>query len=236
MAPRTQRITDEIFQVGGMGFTGPKDAAVYLVRVDGRAALVDAGCGEGTEQLLKNVEAAGVAPEAIELLLLTHCHFDHTGGAHELRARLGCTVVAHALDAAFIEAGDDEVSAAAWYDASLTPCVVDRKLAGPAATVMLGDRAITAIHIPGHSPGSLAYAMESCGQTVIFAQDVHGPLHPSLLSNRDDYLLSLRSLLDLRADILCEGHFGVCEGKGAVADFIRRFLDEAPRAGGGLPA
>ena len=39
------KITEEIFQVGGGGYTSPQDAAVYLVAWDGRAALVDAGCG-----------------------------------------------------------------------------------------------------------------------------------------------------------------------------------------------
>ena len=38
----TKIITD-LWQVGGPGFTSPDDAAVYLLRIDGRAAIVDAG-------------------------------------------------------------------------------------------------------------------------------------------------------------------------------------------------
>lgn len=55
-------------------------------------------------------------------------------------------------------------------------------------------------------------------------QDVHGPLHPSLLSSHEDYLASLQRLLELDADILCEGHFGIFRGKRAVWDFIRQFM------------
>ncbi len=66
--------------------------------------------------------------------------------------------------------------------------------------------------------------MFSQGLKVVFAQDVHGPLHPSLLSSREDYLDSLQRLLDLDADILCEGHFGIFRGKEAVRDFIRQFM------------
>jgi hypothetical protein len=31
-------------------------------------------------------------------------------------------------------------------------------------------------------------------------------------------------LLALKADVLCEGHFGIYRGKPAVAAFIRQFL------------
>jgi glyoxylase-like metal-dependent hydrolase (beta-lactamase superfamily II) len=80
------------------------------------------------------------------------------------------------------------------------------------------------MHIPGHSPGSMVYVTESEGKKVLFGQDVHGPLDASLLSNREDYLESLRFLLSLGADILCEGHYGVFRGKEEVADFIESFL------------
>lgn len=224
MGPRAVPITDEIYQVGGPGLTAPDDAAIYLIGLPGHAALIDCGCGGATDLLLANVESAGVRPEDVELLLLTHCHFDHTGAARALRDRLGCTVVAHALDAGYIERGDDEVSAATWYGGRLQPCPVDRKLNSPREPIELGERTITAIHIPGHSPGSVAYQMPSAGRSVLFAQDVHGPLHPSLLSDAAAYQASLRRLLEADADILCEGHFGIFEGRQQVAEFIRRFV------------
>jgi len=70
------------------------------------------------------------------------------------------------------------------------------------------------------------YLAESEGLKVLFGQDVHGPLDPALLSNREDYMHSLKVLLSLEADILCEGHFGVYKGKEEVEKFIRSFLLE----------
>ncbi len=224
MGPRAVPVTGDVWQVGGPGLTAPEDAAVYLIAEGNRAALVDSGSGHATDRLLANVEASGVDATDIGLLLLTHCHFDHTGGARELRQRLGCSVVAHALDAGFIEDGDDEVTAASWYGATLQPCVVDRKLTAPREDIALGGLFFTAIHIPGHSPGSVAYVLDSGGEKVVFAQDVHGPLHPSLLSNQADYQASLQRLINLRADILCEGHFGIFRGGRAIEAFIRRFM------------
>jgi glyoxylase-like metal-dependent hydrolase (beta-lactamase superfamily II) len=224
--PQPITITREIFQVGGQGLTAPEDAAIYLIDFDGHAALVDAGAGRGQKRLLDHITTLGVRPEQIEYLLLTHCHYDHTGGARDLREKLGCLVVAHELDAGFLECGDNEVTAASWYGAKLYPCPVDRRLGGERETLMLGGHPITAVHIPGHSPGSLAYLTESEGQIVLFGQDVHGPLDLRLRSNRADYRASLERLLALEADILCEGHYGIFRGKAEVAHFIRSFLDE----------
>jgi len=224
MKGRFRKITGEIFQVGGSGLTAAEDAAVYLLGFDGRGALVDAGCGGSVEVLLENIRAAGVDPSAIELLLITHCHFDHTGGAAEICRRLDAAVVAHRLDAVYLETANPVVTAAAWYGEKMAKVVADRTLSGKKETIRLSGRDIVAVHVPGHSPGSVVYLTESDGQRVLFAQDVHGPLHPDLRSNEADYRRSLKKMLALAPDILCEGHYGVIRGKAAAADFIRQFL------------
>lgn len=224
---RPVAITGEIFQVGGQGLTAPEDAAIYAILCDGRAALVDAGAGRGQRRLLAHLAALGVPPVRIDYLLLTHCHYDHAGGACDLRQQWGCSVVLHQLDAEFLERGDNEVTAASWYGAKIAPCPVDRRLSGTEQTLALAERPITALHIPGHSPGSVAYLIESEGQSVLFGQDIHGPLDLRLRSNWADYRRSLERLLALEADILCEGHYGIMRGKAAVADFIRSFLETA---------
>ena len=218
------QITSEIAQVGGGKLTAPEDAAIYLINFHGHAALVDAGCGRALPRLMDNIRACGVDPEQIEYLLLTHCHFDHTGGAQALRELLGCRIVAHALEAPFLEEGHNTVTAATWYGATLAPFQVDRRISGAREEIWLGGRVIEAIHTPGHSPGSVVYATESEGLKILFAQDVHGPLHPDLKSDAALYRRSLKLLLSLEADVLCEGHYGIYRGKPAVAAFIEQFL------------
>lgn len=225
MGPRTRFITSEITQVGGTGLTDAADAAVYLIHLANQAALIDSGCGRATDRLLANIAAAGVVPQQIRYLLLTHCHYDHSGGAHEIRRRSGCQVAIHSLEAGCLECGDASVSAASWYGEELTACAVDVRLSD-GERVGLADRSIEVIHIPGHSPGSIAFLVESDGKRVLFAQDVHGPLHPMLLSNRTDYQASLRKLRALAVDILCEGHYGIFLGKPAVDAFIDRFIED----------
>jgi glyoxylase-like metal-dependent hydrolase (beta-lactamase superfamily II) len=221
---RYQKVAADIYQVGGGTLTSSEDAAVYLIRSDGRGALIDAGCGYSHIQLFQNIEARGIKPDCIEYLLITHCHFDHTGGARAVRDRTGCRIVAHELEAVFLEEGDQRVTAAKWYGAILEPIQVDVKLKGERQDLWVGGKKIEALHVPGHSPGSVVYVTESEGLKVLFGQDVHGPLDASLLSNRGDYRRSLKRLLSLQADVLCEGHYGVIRGKDAVADFIESFL------------
>ena len=218
------KITNEIFQVGGSGLTSMEDAAIYLIHFGGQAALVDAGCGHAQERLFKNISACAIDLKQIEYLLITHCHFDHTGGVRGIKERTHCKVVAHELEAPYLELGDDMVTAAKWYGSSLEPMAIDIKLQGVEGEIDLGGREIKAIHTPGHSPGSVVYMTQSEGLKILFGQDVHGPLDPSLLSNREDYVKSLNLLLSMEVDVLCEGHFGVFRGKKEVKDFIRSFL------------
>ncbi|WP_257311022.1 MBL fold metallo-hydrolase [Geothrix fuzhouensis] len=68
---------------------GGKDAAdtpvnAFLVRMPGHTVLVDTGIGKDPEEdsghLAEQLAAAGVAASDIDLILITHDHFDHIGG------------------------------------------------------------------------------------------------------------------------------------------------------------
>src|SRR5215467_4274081 len=60
----------------------------FLIYVQGRLALIDTGSGDylgsTAGQLPAALAAAGVAPEAIEAILLTHMHPDHSAGLTDL--------------------------------------------------------------------------------------------------------------------------------------------------------
>ena len=218
------KITDHVWQVGGGSLTSPDDAAIYLIAFDTAAALIDAGCGWEHEKLVENIKQYLLPETRIKYLFITHCHFDHVGGAAAIKRQYGCTVVAHALDAPYLESGDEIVTAAQWYGALLSPLPIDHKINAAEETFTLGNGSLRAIHCPGHSPGSIVLVSEVNGKKILFGQDIHGPLHEDLLSNQADYKKSLNFLLSLEADILCEGHFGVYRGKQEVREFIKSFL------------
>ncbi len=68
--------------------------ASFAIERQGRTVLFDAG--GSSEVLLHNLAAAGVEPEGIEALVLSHGHNDHTGGLGGLVERApGLVVYAH---------------------------------------------------------------------------------------------------------------------------------------------
>ena len=217
-------IVKNLWQVGGGDLTAPEDAAIYLVRLGKQAALIDAGCGNAHNRLTKNIAAVLSGDVRITHLFITHCHYDHVGGAAALKEQYGCKLVAHRLDAVYLESGDSGVTAASWYGAIMPPLIIDRHIEGHKEIFELGNGQISAYHCPGHSPGSLVYTVRLENQKILFGQDVHGPLDPSLLSNRGDYKRSLKFMMGLRADILCEGHFGIYKGINNINRFINSFL------------
>ena len=215
--------------MGGSGLTDPVDAAIYLVRFGDKAALIDAGSGRDHPQLRKNIAQCLEPNVKLGYLLLTHCHFDHTGGAQAVRDEYGCRIVAHELDAIYLESGDSCVTGAALCGACLEPFAVDIRWRGQESTLSIGNGAVTAIHCPGHSPGSVVYTTKIDGELVLFGQDIHGPIRTEFLSDEKQYLASLVRLVDLKADILLEGHFGIFETKQEVQEFIEDWISLPPQ-------
>ena len=72
--------------MSGLPADGPVPLAVnaFLLTFNGKRALIDAGSsstmGPTLGKLPDNLRAIGVAPEAIDFVLLTHIHPDHSNG------------------------------------------------------------------------------------------------------------------------------------------------------------
>ena len=59
------------------GGTFPNATNAFLVKIQGFNILIDAGHGR---ELFNNLKSVGVAPENIDIVLITHMHGDHIGG------------------------------------------------------------------------------------------------------------------------------------------------------------
>lgn len=73
----------QIQRDAGLAEPGNIHINCYLIRGQGRTILVDSGTGglnNSGGKLSENLRSAGVAPQDIDTVLLTHAHPDHIGG------------------------------------------------------------------------------------------------------------------------------------------------------------
>ena len=156
----------------------------YLIRTGGQMVLVDTGCG-GTMQasagkLLDHLAAASVAPDSIDTILLTHMHGDHSngladssGGAVFPRA----TVAMHEAEwgywsdssnVAEMERSGNGIPYFAMAQQQMTP-YCDRMRLFRDGEVAPG---VTAVPLPGHTPGHTGYLVASGGESLLIWGDI----------------------------------------------------------------
>ena len=69
--------TPEMLQECAPDGTIPNAMAAYVVRTPDKVVLVDAGLGTN---LFDNLFSLGIKPEEVDVVLITHMHYDHIGG------------------------------------------------------------------------------------------------------------------------------------------------------------
>jgi len=217
------KVCDSVYLVGGSDLSHPGDCLVYALDL-GELVLVDCGAGPGWPRIRDNIKSEGLDPESVHTLILTHGHVDHIGAAKQIVKETGCRVVAHALDAPYIESGDPKFTASSWYGIKLPKVKIDHVFSGESETLSFSGGELEMIHTPGHTPGSFVVLLRREKKKVLFGQDIHGPFSPEFDSDLEEWRKSMRKLLELEADILCEGHFGVYRPAEAVRTYIQGYL------------
>jgi len=78
----------------------------YLVTGDKGYVLIDTGGPNSRKQLEATLENNGCKPGNLDLIIITHGDFDHTGNAAHLRAKYNAKIAGHRDDAGMAEHGD----------------------------------------------------------------------------------------------------------------------------------
>jgi glyoxylase-like metal-dependent hydrolase (beta-lactamase superfamily II) len=160
----------------------PLDVNCFLIRHRGRLMLSDAGSGHTMGPTLgklpQNLRAIGVAPEDIDIILLTHLHPDHSLGLVDEAEQAvfpKAEVIVHAIEAEF------------WLDRVPQPTDSERVARGTKAqrrvTAPYRDRirrvtdgevlpGITAMLRPGHTPGHSNFLIQAGGERLLFWGDI----------------------------------------------------------------
>ena len=103
----------------------------------------------------------------VKHVLLTHLHLDHVTGARWLADQTGAEVCACAMDAPL---GLELPEQVAQFHLKMEskPLIIDHELSD-GDTIPLGDELIQVLHVPGHSPGGLAFYVPQ--SNLLFAGD-----------------------------------------------------------------
>ncbi len=114
---------------------GPYQANCYILGCNTTREGLVIDPGGDVPRIMREVSKAGLT---IRYILLTHGHFDHTGGVGELKNITGAPVWIHPLDARGTNVQPDG-------DLS------------DGQEIRLGTYSISVIHTPGHSPGGVCF-------------------------------------------------------------------------------
>ena len=120
------------------------------------AAVVDPGMMREAERQMvtKFIEDNNLN---VKHILLTHLHIDHITGTRWLANETGADVCGSVQDAQLGLELPDQV-AHFHINVVVEPLTLDRDLSD-GDTIFLGEEAIQVLHVPGHSPGGLAFYM-----------------------------------------------------------------------------
>ncbi len=130
------------------------------------AAIIDPGMMRDAERELvtKHIEENDLN---VKHILLTHLHVDHITGARWLADKTGADVCGSSLDNPMGQELPEQV-AHFRINVEVEPLTVDRNLAD-GDTLQLGDETIQVLHVPGHSPGGLAFYLPQ--SNLLFSGD-----------------------------------------------------------------
>ncbi len=141
----------------------------YLIRDTG-TILVDTGGPKGLPKLLSEMERYDVRPRNLNMILLTHAHYDHAANAAVLKTHTNAPVAVHADDVAQLREGHNGKIRVRFYSGYFyRPSVLaydglspDMVLEDGYSLEPFGVPA-TVIHTPGHTYGSVSIIVEGGG-------------------------------------------------------------------------
>lgn len=205
-------------------------ANIWHVAGRDRDLLVDAGMG--IAPLMPVLRSLSERPI---LGVATHSHFDHVGALHEFSERachpleadiLRRPTVANTLADMFVSPEGIAALPYAGYDIAryhIEPAPPTLLLA-EGDTIDLGDRAFQVLHLPGHSPGSIA--LLECATGILIAGDVlyDGQLIDAYeTSDPAVYRGSLERLREVPVSIVHAGH-GLSFDRQRMIELIDTYL------------
>lgn len=239
------KIHDCITAIGSRSYPG------YVVRGDNETLMIDCGLSFLGPRYVAGLQEILGDPHQLDLLFVTHSHYDHLGAASYLKCRLPrLKVGAHERVPALVQkesalqvmntltrshaktlrqrgetAGGEEIG--------IEPFPVDLVLR-QGDELNLGGLTCRVYETPGHTRDSLTFHFPEI--EAVFPGDACGTfknrsataIQVQFVSSFQDYVDSMRFIMELRPRLLCLAHSWVLEGEDAEA-YLKFSLAETLR-------
>ena len=201
------------------------NAKIYLVQRSGKIILIDSGSPDDEEKLVNAIREAGIAPETIDYLILSHGHLDHVGTAAYFQREFGIKVIGGKGDEEMFSAGKPQPLCATSWMAKL----IDVALRGRTYPLFTPDILIDSSYdmqqlgikgvitpAPGHTLGTLLVAFDD---TIFVGDLIRGELIRQSTPTRHFFMCDLAdNSADLKRLVAKKqyrrwytGHFGPLE-------------------------
>ncbi|GHD98749.1 metallo-beta-lactamase [Defluviimonas sp. 20V17] len=159
---------NDAFEAASRAAFLPTDVAQFfftptLVNTGKELILFDTGLDPAG--ITTALEAAGYAPDQVDVVVITHMHGDHIGGL----ADGGFATFANARYVTGRHEYDHWAAAGnPLFDTNMKPLAEKTEFLGEGGAVVPG---ITALSAPGHTPGHMGYHLESGGRRLLLIAD-----------------------------------------------------------------
>ena len=178
------------------------DSNCYLINDN---IIVDTGAGGNKDYLFSKLRENGVEPEDIELVVNTHCHFDHIGGNNFFP---NAKIAVHKLDAVSIRNEDTLGTSMSAFEGG-NNSRVDIELED-------GDKIadFEVIHTPGHTSGGICLCD---GENLISGDTIFaggGVGRMDIGGNYQDMKNSVGKLMEFDVKNIYPGHGPIVENNG----------------------
>jgi len=193
----------------------------YLIRTDTGYVLVDTGSSNKRKELEEALTRTGCEPGNLNLIIITHGDFDHTGNAAYIRKKFRTKIAMHSDDSPMVEHGNMFLNR---KKGNIFLKLITNNLFGfrksqrfkPDLEVTdgfdLNEYGLNAkvIHIPGHSKGSIAIITVDgeliCGDLLVNSDKIDDPKINTIIDDLEAADRSVIKLQNLEADMVFPGH------------------------------
>jgi hydroxyacylglutathione hydrolase len=194
----------------------------YVVASGRKAILIDCGMKKKEKKILAALARMQLSPQDIQLIILTHTHYDHAGSIAALQQITGAKILVHQAEAACLAQGHCAFSKGTMWFPKIMSAIgrALNKRVGRYAPIA-PDIAISkrfdlrlfgidgyVLPTPGHTAGSLSVVIEEdhavVGDTLfnIFKHSVY----PPYANDQEILLKSWKKLLETGCEHFYPGH------------------------------